>query len=951
MSLIGGPPSGGPPSGGPLTACDREPIHLPGSIQPFGALIVVDAQQRVVQVSANSLEWLGFAPAAALGKPLADVLGADFAHSIRGALASGSHAMGNIQPGPAGLGVSAHSFAELDYIEFEAMAEERPEDIAAAQRMVTGLRAARSSKDLVAAAASKIRELTGLDRVMVYRFAEDAHGEVVAEALAEGQEPFLGLHYPAADIPVQARRMYLSQRIRFIADVDYQPVPMMGWAQFESPVEMTYCALRSVSPVHLEYLRNMGVAATLAMSLVVDDRLWGMIVCHHRHAIRISPPHRALCDLAASLTSALLGARLRAETMTARLGRQQLIAAFGERLQSFDRVATALVQRPDDLLALTDAQGAFVKIGGEIHLLGVTPQLSVARQILARMQAETGGAPCATVSLARDYPDIAAGQVAGALAMPISHNPQDGIVWFRREVLEHVLWGGNPAEAKAEVDGTLSPRKSFAAWSDIVRSTSRAWTEADLASGSELRRLVTATLLRQTEQQLAVLSHYDPLTGLPNRRALNEQLAALDASTGETALLFLDLDRFKTINDSLGHAAGDALLMQVAERLKHAVAARGMVARLGGDEFVVLLTDADEHIGRVVASRILETFHAPFLIEDRPHRAKTSIGLAIAPAVDTADLLRAADAAMYSSKRGGGSRLTVYEDSLHAELVDRLRLEQDLFVAAERNQFNLVFQPVVRSVTEDIVGFEALLRWNHPERGLLGPATFIPLAEETGQVVAIGQWVLETAVSIITAWNARYGLDLFVTINVAAQQLAQPDFVAIVRQALVGWQAFPGTLVIEVTESTMMDNSAVLRLEALRKLGVGIAIDDFGTGYSNLAYLRDLPADKVKIDRRFVTAAALADDDRIFLNAMVNLVRTTGMMVVAEGVETRQESDIVEAAGCDLIQGYFFGRPMATDDVEAMLSDTGVARRAQASDPLSSNDAGGLDDWTQGAAE
>jgi len=910
------------------TACDREPIHLPGAIQPFGALIVVDAQQAVVQISANAETWLGTTPAAALGRSLADVFGEEFAGTIAQALQSGSQGKGIIQPSlPClDLGVSVHNFADLDYIEFEALAAERPEDLSAAQRMVTGLRGACTSEDLTVEAVRQVRELTGLDRVMVYRFGEDAHGEVVAEALADGQEPFLGLHYPAADIPAQARRMYLSQRIRFIADVDYDPVPMVGVAGSDAPVDMTYCTLRSVSPVHIEYLRNMGVGATLAMSLVIDDRLWGMIVCHHRHAIALSPSKRAFCDLAASLTSALLSARLRAEAMRARLSRQQIITGFGERLQSFDRVAAALTYHPDDLLALTDSDGAYVRIGGDVHLVGKTPGPVAARQILARLQAAKEGAPYATTSLARDCTEIETGEIAGALAIPISHNPQDGIVWFRQEVLENVIWGGNPDEAKARSDGQLSPRTSFAAWSDIVRSTSKAWSDADMASGTELRRLVTATLLRQTEQQLAVLSRYDPLTGLPNRRALNERLAGHDVNAGEAALLFLDLDRFKTVNDSLGHAAGDALLVQVSDRLKEAVGERGMVARLGGDEFVVLLLNADERAGRVVASRILEAFHAPFLIEDRPHRAKTSIGLAVTPAVARVDLLRAADAAMYASKRGGGSALTVYEESLHAEMVERLRLEQDLFVAGERDQFKLVFQPVVKSVTKDIVGFEALLRWHHPERGLLGPSTFIPLAEETGQVVAIGKWVLETAVSTIAAWNKRFGLDLFVTINVAAQQLAQPDFVGAVRQALIKRQAIPGTLVVEVTESTIMDRSAVLRLEALRQLGVGIAIDDFGTGFSNLAYLRDLPADKVKIDRRFVTAAALTDNDKAFLNAMVNLVRTTGMTVVAEGVESAAECDIVEAAGCDLIQGYLFGRPMPAPEVESALSNLGCGR-------------------------
>jgi diguanylate cyclase (GGDEF)-like protein len=919
-----------------LTTCDREPIHTPGAIQPHGALLVSDARDwRVTHASANLDPRI-------FGRTLASVIGQATCAEIETALQDEGYAPARIFTATLPTlerprcDIVAHRLGGLVYAELEPAGDENERDalLSRAHAAIHVLRRAQTRQELCETAAREFKALAGYDRVMVYRFEADGHGEVVAEACEEGMEPFLGLRYPAGDIPSQARRLYLMQRVRVIADVGYSPVPVLAHPDLHgaAPLDMSYCALRGISPLHLEYLANMGVGASLAVSLIQDSALWGMLVCHHRAPRRVSAHLRALCDLVGQLLSLLIGAKGQAEVAGERLQRQLLLDALGRRTMGAGSVADALAERPDDLLALLKADGALIRLGGKAHLIGRTPRLPDAAKIMASMRARCAGDGVGTEALASGDPDFAdlADTASGAFTMPILHNPEDAITWFRPEVARTVTWGGNPDKAVEQdpVTGRLSPRKSFAAWQSLLKGHALPWRDIDLAVAQDLRRLITTALLRQTESQLAHLSHYDELTNLPNRRLLQERLATAENSPRTTgALIFLDLDRFKTVNDSLGHAVGDELLIQVANRLVQTVSTRHLVARIGGDEFVVLCDDATLEEAQGVADDIVAAFRSPFLLSGKPFRTTASVGIAPASSSGTEDPMRAADAAMYAAKRKGGNRAVTFESPLHEAVLSRLEIEQDLFQALERSEFELHYQPLVRIRDRSVFGFEALLRWHHPVRGMVPPNDFVRLAEENDLIVPIGTWVMQEALRQVRIWRERYGDDLVVSVNVSAQQTARPDFPGTVAAALAAAGVPSAALLIEVTESILMQDAAVAHLEAVRATGVRIAVDDFGTGYSSLAYLQKLPVDEIKIDKLFVDQ--LGEDVRqtAFMGALVHLAHTLDLKVIAEGVEREGQWDHLRGLFCDGAQGYLISRPVPAAEAERFLApDQGPLR-------------------------
>ncbi len=440
------------------------------------------------------------------------------------------------------------------------------------------------------------------------------------------------------------------------------------------------------------------------------------------------------------------------------------------------------------------------------------------------------------------------------------------------------------------------------------------WSPVDLEIAQELRRVVTNALLHHAEAQLAHLSNHDVLTSLPNRRFLENLLRTLPAGT-PTSLVFLGLDRFKTVNDSLGHAVGDALLVQVARRLEDSVPPNSCVARTGGDEFVVLCGGSSVGQAETIAERLLEALRTPFLLEGRPYRATASVGIALG---EPEGLLRSADSAMYAAKRAGGNQAVRFESRHHEAVVRRLEIEQDLFQALDREEFYLEFQPLVRVRDSGLLGLEALLRWRHPRRGLISPAEFIPLAEETGLIAPIGAWVLREALRRLADWR-RIDRALYVSVNVSGQQVARPDFVPTVLGALDAEGVPPASLLLETTESVLLQDTVVSRLEEVRARGVRIAIDDFGTGYSSLAYLGRLPVDVLKIDRSFLAQVGQDRRRTEFFDAVVRLAETLGLIVLAEGVEQEGQWQHLRALRCHAAQGFWLSRPLPAKEVEARL--------------------------------
>ncbi len=418
---------------------------------------------------------------------------------------------------------------------------------------------------------------------------------------------------------------------------------------------------------------------------------------------------------------------------------------------------------------------------------------------------------------------------------------------------------------------------------------------------------------------------FDALTGLPDRAAFVAELRAAAAAADGVAVLFLDLDDFKVVNDGFGHEAGDRLLIQVAQRLKGAVHEGDVVARLGGDEFTVLCAGADQAGATITAGRIRGAFAAPFDVAGQRRHIRVSIGCRVAGAdeTDPEALLRDADSAMYQAKGNGKDRVELFSDATRARILRRIELEQMLRAALEQGDLSVHYQPQIDITTGRLCGVEALVRWSEA-----GPAEFIPLAEETGLIGPIGAWVLDTAVHDLAAWHANGLAPLTVTVNVSTRQLEDPDFPAIVEAALDSAGIAPSSLCLEITESALMDaqNAALDALHQCKRLGVYVGIDDFGTGHSSLARLRELPVEVLKVDRSFVDGLGTEPEDSAVVAAILSLAHALGLHVVAEGVETPLQANQLIALGCAVAQGFLWSPAVPADEIPRQ-AELGTASR------------------------
>ncbi|MDE2310290.1 MAG: EAL domain-containing protein, partial [Betaproteobacteria bacterium] len=422
---------------------------------------------------------------------------------------------------------------------------------------------------------------------------------------------------------------------------------------------------------------------------------------------------------------------------------------------------------------------------------------------------------------------------------------------------------------------------------------------------------------------------------LPNRRMLMDHLYhALVIGTGGTghgALLFVGLDNFKVINDTKGHGVGDLLLIRVASRLKTCVGEEDIIARLGEDEFVVVLENLSEEAeqakaqARMVAEKILGAIRQPYNLQGHEYHTTISIGIGLfcEHEMSVNDLLKRTDTAMHQAKQSGRNMLCFFDPTMQDALEERMALESDLRAALQQQQFRLNYQMQVDH-TGRIIGAEVLLRWMHPAHGLVSPLKFIPLAEEIGLILPIGQWVLETACKQIKAWEADpHTRDLQLAVNVSAGQFHQPDFVKQVGEVLNQTAVIPSLLKLELTESMVLDDIAdtIAKMHALKQMGVRFSMDDFGTGYSSLAYLTQLPLDQLKIDQSFVRNIGTKSTDAVIVQTIVGMAGNLGMEVLAEGVETQAQRDFLERTGCMAYQGYLFSKPVPLEEFENKLKN------------------------------
>ena len=493
-------------------------------------------------------------------------------------------------------------------------------------------------------------------------------------------------------------------------------------------------------------------------------------------------------------------------------------------------------------------------------------------------------------------------------------------------ILEYALSTGEPFEFETRLtrpDGTTR----------LIQAAGRTIADEEGHVGRLVGTMQDITDRKRLEDKVTHQAFHDSLTGLPNRALFIDRVEHARARQARDAnalgVLFVDIDNFKIVNDTKGHPAGDTLLQEIGNGIAGVLRSADTIARLGGDEFAVLLEDLENSEEAThVAARILKTVASAMSVDQIGVAISASIGIAIEPTPGTRgsdELLRDADIAMYEAKRKGKGSYAVFESAMSRDLNARLELRNDLQRAIENEEFFLQYQPIVRVDDETIRSVEALVRWRHPERGIIPPLDFIPFAEENGQILEIGRWVMQRACTTVAQWQSRFPREeaIRVSVNVSPVQFHDPDFLDELKTILLDSKLMPSSLMLEITEGVLVhDIEAVAnRLNEIKKLGVQLAIDDFGTGYSSLGYLRNFPIDILKIDKSFVDFVASGPEESALARAIVKLGDTLGLGVVAEGVESKDQANALLAMGCDLAQGYLYSKPIDGARMEELLSE------------------------------
>lgn len=647
-------------------------------------------------------------------------------------------------------------------------------------------------------------------------------------------------------------------------DIDYAAEGCERWQETLGRGQAIFGALQNFPIPEQNFLQRHGSRMLTLIPVFSSDEWWGFLALESCSDMREISPHELSALMAAGRS---IGVAIQREAANKRLS-QAMIA--------FDSIAEGVVIT-DDKALITAINKGFTDITGytEADILG---------QPMHRLRSDQHG-----------------------------------------KEFYHAIWRVLQQEGRwrGEVWNRRKDGSSYPGWLTI--------TEVADADGDTVNYVAVfsdISEVRQAEDRLQELVNHDPLTGLPNRRLLNELMGhAIKRAEREQAmigLLFIDLDRFKTINDSLGHQVGDKLLAEVASRLTNAMRESDAVARLGGDEFVVMVDDLrDIDDAKIIAKKVIDSLHTEFIIDGKEFFIGASIGISIYPnhGREVDDLLKAADIAMYQVKNEGKNNYRFYSAELSENAVERFTLESMLRRAMERNQFEVYYQPQVSLATGNIVGAEALIRWHHPDLGLVSPAKFIPLAEESDLIIQIGEWVLREAALQAMRWSAEgFGLE-WVSVNVSGVQIQRSNFVDTVYGVLIETDCDPNLLELEITESTIMRNTEYVIgvLDHIKALGLRLAIDDFGTGYSSLSHLKRLPLHKLKIDQSFVHDLPFDTDDAAIARVIQGLGRSLGLTVIAEGVETPEQAEFLLSIGCDEGQGYLYSPPVPAAAFTALL--------------------------------
>jgi diguanylate cyclase (GGDEF)-like protein len=671
-----------------LAGCALEPIHIIGHIQPHGLLFALSEPDLIIrQVSVNVSTLLEIAPEKLLGCSIESVLGAQQFETFRSQV-SGSEPLSEkllripVKGRAVEMHCSAHRHGDALIVELDLLHGAHslePLELDTHIRIPLGqMEQAGDILELFRLAAEQIRRLSGFDRVMVYRFDEGWNGEVIAEAVGAALPVlYLGSRFPESDIPTQARQLFVMNPSRSIADVAAKPVPIIPeiGPLTGTPLDLTRSRLRSAAPIHLQYLRNMSVQSSMTLSIVVNHRLWGLMACHSARPHRLDQPTRSVCELMVQIFASQVTLRIDNVALQSRLTSRRTLEKYMAAVEASESVTQTGYFQSAQLLDLLGADGVVSRVDGFLSCQGVTVPEDLLLPVIARLKSVSIRGIASSNMLGALDPNAASytSAASGALYIGLTEESVDYLLLLRREVVETLVWAGNPDKAASlDESGGLRPRASFTAWKETVRGRSLPWNDLELENASlvreQLLRLRESEKLRKSEEQLRYLAKYDALTGLLNRHAIHLKLEQCvkqaESEHSQIAVLFIDLDHFKPVNDRYGHAAGDQILKITAKRMQHQVRSEDCVGRLGGDEFIIILPglSLETNVLKIV-ERILRTVEEPIEIEGGVRvNVTASIGLSRYPVDGSSGeaLISRSDMAMYRVKGSGGNAFDLF---------------------------------------------------------------------------------------------------------------------------------------------------------------------------------------------------------------------------------------------------------------------------------------------------